>query len=152
MSSTFLDNRERRQTVHDAILTAGLVPVGMERFAASTLPTVQECGAQVRGCDWLIGILAYRYGWIPKGEDRSITEIEYDTAKEAGMPRLMFVIDSSLKVDPHADFDQGPDRWEKQKKLDAFKAKVGADQMPAVFKEETLGIRVLAAIQAELAR
>ena len=33
-----------------------------------------------------------------------------------------------------------------QEKLDAFKAKIGADQMPAVFREETLGTRVTQAI------
>jgi hypothetical protein len=43
ISSTFIDNEDRRQTVEDAILAAGLLPVGMERFTASTRPTVEYC-------------------------------------------------------------------------------------------------------------
>src|SRR5690606_38016741 len=85
VSSTYLDNVERRKLVEEAILTAGMVPVGMERFGASVRPPVEECVAQVQGCDWLVGILAYRYGWIPDGEERSITEIEYDAAEAADM-------------------------------------------------------------------
>jgi hypothetical protein len=40
ISSTFIDNEERRKTVEDAIISAGMLPVGMERFTASTRPTV----------------------------------------------------------------------------------------------------------------
>ena len=37
VSSTYLDNVERREIVEDAILRAGLTPIGMERFALSEI-------------------------------------------------------------------------------------------------------------------
>ncbi|MCH9685237.1 MAG: SUMF1/EgtB/PvdO family nonheme iron enzyme, partial [Deltaproteobacteria bacterium] len=152
VSSTYLDNKGRRKVVEDAIIAAGHVPVGMERFAASSQPTVQQCQTLVEGCDWLVGIVAHRYGWVPDGEERSITEIEYDAAKAKGMPRLMFVLADDVDVNPKRDFDQGPGRGAKLAKLDKFKAKFGADQMPAPFRETTLGTRVTQALMQEASR
>jgi len=147
VSSTFLDNRERRGVVEDAILAAGFVPVGMERFTADPDHTaVDACKELVRGCGLFIGIVAHRYGWIPDGEERSITEIEYDTAKESGLSRLMFMIDPAEPVNPPTDFDTGTDRWKKQERLEAFRHKVNGDQMPGLFKPFTLGTRVSTAL------
>ena len=88
VSSTYLDNRERRQIVQDAITTAGMVWHGMEIFTASTRPTVEECRRSAKEADILVGIIAWRYGWEPEGEEKSITEIEYDAAKERLMKRF----------------------------------------------------------------
>ncbi|MDP8225188.1 MAG: SUMF1/EgtB/PvdO family nonheme iron enzyme [Candidatus Lernaella stagnicola] len=145
ISSTFIDNAERRKTVDDAIVSAGMLPVGMEWFTASTRPTVEFCTQMAAECDLLVGIIAWRYGWIPKGSKVSITEMEYDAAKEAGKDRLMFVLDPSLPF-TQKEFDQDKDKWVKQQKLETFKARFSEDQMPAHFNETTLGTRVLAAL------
>jgi hypothetical protein len=62
VSSTFLDNQDRRKLVQDAITMAGMVWHGMEIFTASTHPTVEECLRRVREADLLVGIIAWRYG------------------------------------------------------------------------------------------
>jgi|OpeIllAssembly_1097287.scaffolds.fasta_scaffold06688_1 hypothetical protein len=141
VSSTFLDNQERRKLVQDAITMAGMIWHGMEIFTASTKPTVEECLRYAREADLLVGIIAWRYGWEPDG-NKSITEMEYDAAKE----RLMFLINPELSVDTAKDFDSGPERWKKQDKLEAFKARIRNDQMPALFTEKTLQAKVLAAL------
>jgi hypothetical protein len=61
----------------------------MEIFPASTRPTVEECLRFAKEADILVGIIAWRYGWQPDGEEKSITEMEYDAAGE----RLMFLLD-----------------------------------------------------------
>lgn len=142
VSSTYLDNKERRKLVQDAITMAGMIWHGMEIFPASTDSTVEACLRHVKEADLLVGIIAWRYGWEPEGHDRSITEMEYDAAQE----RLMFQLEPSLPVNPDKDFDPGPERWDKQKKLDAFKKRFSADQMPAYFNETTLGTKVLHAL------
>ncbi len=91
VSSTYLDNQERRKIVRDAITMAGMVWHGMEIFTASTRPTVEECIRFAGEADVLVGIIAWRYGWEPDGDEKSITEMEYDAAEE----RLMFKIESS---------------------------------------------------------
>jgi hypothetical protein len=68
--------------------------------------------------------------------------MEYDAAKQ----RLMFLIDPKLPVNPDEDFDPGEERWDKQKKLAAFKKRIAGDQMPALFTETTLQAKVLAAL------
>jgi WD40 repeat protein len=123
-----------------------MVPVGMERFTASARPTLEECLRLAAHCDVYVGVLAYRYGWIPPGNEKSITELEYQAAKNAGRPRFMFVLDEGVQVDPNRDFDTGDDRWEKQKKLDAFKAHSSSDQMPGRFHENELQAKVLHAL------
>ena len=146
ISSTFLDNEERRKTVEDAVLRAGMAPIGMEHFSAVCHPTVDECQRQARDCDVYLGIVAHRYGWIPEGQAVSITELEYDAAKDAKRARFLFEVDSKIPVDLHNDFDQGPDRWAKQDKLDAFRSKYRQDQMPTPFTDTSLGAKVLHAL------
>jgi formylglycine-generating enzyme required for sulfatase activity len=141
VSSTYLDNKERRRLVQDAITTAGMLWHGMELFTASTKPTVEECLRYAREADVLVGIIAWRYGWEPDGSEISITEMEYAAARE----RLMFLIDPSLPFTAE-DFDPLPERWKKQDKLEAFKQRIQKDQMPALFKETTLQARVLKAL------
>ena len=94
VSSTYRDNKERRRLVQEAITMAGMVWHGMEIFPAGTHPTVEECLRFVKEADVLVGIIAWRYGWEPDDRDKSISEIEYDAAKE----RLMFLIDPSQPV------------------------------------------------------
>jgi len=132
VSSTYRDNEERRKAVKDAITMAGMVWHGMEIFTGSTRPTKEECLRFVKEADLLVGIIAWRYGWEPDGK-KSITEMEYDAAKE----RLMFQLDPSLPINPQEAYDPGPDKWEKQKKLDAFKEQFSKDQMTAYFTETT---------------
>jgi formylglycine-generating enzyme required for sulfatase activity len=142
ISSTFIDNKERRKTVEDAVIAAGMQPVGMERFTAGKNPVVKDCQRLAAECDLYVGIIAHRYGWIPKGRAVSITETEYKAAKKAEIERRFFVIDPSLPFTEEA-FDQGADKWKKQEKLAAFKKRIDNDQMPAYFTEESLGHKVL---------
>ena len=111
----------------------------MEIFPASTRPTVEECLRFAKEADILVGIIAWRYGWQPDGEEKSITEMEYDAAGE----RLMFLLDRQLPLNPEKDFDPGADRWKKQEKLAAFISRFSEDQLPANFSENSLGQKVL---------
>jgi hypothetical protein len=146
ISSTFIDNEERRKVVEDAVLRAGMRPVGMEHFTECVHPLVAECERQARECDIYLGIIAHRYGWIPEGQTLSITELEYDAAKAAERPRLIFVIDESVPIDKRKDYDEGPERWAKQEKLDDFRAKYRQDQTPMPYKEATLSGMVVQAL------
>ncbi|MFN7955852.1 MAG: SUMF1/EgtB/PvdO family nonheme iron enzyme [bacterium] len=145
VSSTYLDNESRRKTVENAILRAGMVPVGMERFAAQTHTIVQASLDEVRSADVFVGIVARRYGSILAGEELSVCELEYGAARKATKPCLMFLIDSRHPF-TEQDLDPGPERWAKQGRLDAFKARFTADQLPATFTDDTLGMCVLDAL------
>jgi hypothetical protein len=149
ISSTYLDNKHRRELVRDAIERAGMIAAGMETFAASDRPSVDECKRRAADCDVLVGIAAYRYGWEPEGQEpgqkKSITWLEYEAARAAGRPCLMFQINPDLPF-TKADMDAPPHTGSKQDKLDQFKALVASHQMPALFREDTLHGAVLDAL------
>lgn len=75
VSSTYLENEERRKPVQDVIIMAEMVWYGMEILFASTRPTVEECLRHAGEANVLVGIIARRFGWIPEGSDLSITEM-----------------------------------------------------------------------------
>ncbi len=145
VSSTSRDNAKRRKVVQHAVTTAGMVWHGMEIFTAETQPTEDVCLKYAAEADLFVGIIAWRYGWQPDG-DKSITEMEYDAAKAAGKDCLMFQLNPKKSVKPEEDYDEGDDKWKKQEKLDGFKKRFARDQLLAYFEENTLGTKVLSAL------
>ena len=63
----------------------------MERLDRTAGHPVRGLRGEVRESQLFIGILGHCYGSRPPDDERSFTEIEYDTAVTEGLPRLMFV-------------------------------------------------------------
>ncbi|MFO1050619.1 MAG: DUF4062 domain-containing protein [Planctomycetota bacterium] len=140
LSSTFLDQEERRRHIIAAIESfEDMKCVAMERFTATTHPALETCRKGASEADLFIGILAYRYGWIPDGEQKSITELEHDAAHAAGVDRLMFTIDPRKRpMIPEVDADPMPDRWARQQMLDTFKGRLSGTGITArTFSDDT---------------
>lgn len=113
VSSTYQDLQEFRREVAETLQKAGYEVVAMETYTATDERPVDKCLADVRECDVYVGIIAWRYGFIPPGYDRSITELEYREATQAGKPRLMFLADrkAAWPID-QVDLDAKP-QWER---------------------------------------
>src|ERR1022692_171598 len=92
ISSTSLDLPEHRKAAMDACLRQSFFPLMMEHLPASDDDAIRESLRMVDEANIYLGILAYRYGHVPKGHDISITEMEYNRAGERGIPRLMFAM------------------------------------------------------------
>jgi hypothetical protein len=81
--------------VERAISACGHVIVDMADFPAADLPAAELCRERVRSCDVYVGVLGSRFGSaVPDMPQMSYTELEFDTATEAGLPRLMFLLDT----------------------------------------------------------
>jgi len=94
LSSTFADLARPRAAVAKAIERLhGHAVVGMEGYLAADQRPVDRCLADVATCDYYIGVFAWRYGFVPAGESRSITELELREAIASRKPRLLFVLD-----------------------------------------------------------
>ena len=78
-----------------AVSAAGHVIVDMADFPAADQPAAQLCADRVRGCDVYVGILGTRYGSpVRDMPEVSYTELEFDAATEAGLDRLVFLLDT----------------------------------------------------------
>ena len=81
--------------VERAISACGHVIVEMADFPAADLPPTELCTERVRSCDVYVGVLGTRYGSpVRDRPEVSYTELEFDTATEAGLERLVFLLDT----------------------------------------------------------
>jgi hypothetical protein len=80
--------------VKQAISSCGHVAVDMSAFPAADLSAAELCRESVRSCAVYVGLLGTRYGSpVRECPQISYTELEYDTATQAGLPRLAFLLD-----------------------------------------------------------
>ena len=78
-----------------AISAAGHVAVDMADFPAADQPAAELCEQRVGGCDVYVGVLGTRYGSpVADRPEVSYTELEFDAATAAGLPRLVFLLDT----------------------------------------------------------
>ena len=126
ISSTSIDLKKHRRQVVDACLRMGYDPVGMEQWPAQDADAETVCLREVEACDLFIGIYAFRYGWIPDGHEVSITELEYDRAKEKGKPRILLFMDEKYASVDMVEVDGLP-------KLVVFKKRVEKERVRNLF-------------------
>jgi hypothetical protein len=82
-----------------AVSACGHVIVDMADFPAADQIPAQLCRERVQSCDVYVGILGTRYGSPVRDEPgMSYTELEFEAATEAGLPRLVFVLDTGTAV------------------------------------------------------
>lgn len=96
--------------VEQAVSAAGHVIVDMTGFPASGQAPARVCVDMVRGCDVYVGVLGTRYGSpVRDRREVSYTELEFDTATEAALDRLVFLLDTEAEevgIPPSALIDR----------------------------------------------
>jgi Domain of unknown function (DUF4062) len=98
LSSTYVELKEHRQAVREAMLSQRMFPIAMEDDAA--LPDqdlINASLAKVDESDGYVGLISYRYGQIPvcprRNPDRlSLTELEFRRALDRKIPICMFIM------------------------------------------------------------
>jgi Domain of unknown function (DUF4062) len=92
LSSTSKDLEEYRETVRIALRRMGHEDVAMEYFVAEDKLPLDRCLQEVASCDLYVGIFVWRYGHVPDGYDKSMTELEYREALKTGKECLIFLL------------------------------------------------------------
>jgi hypothetical protein len=128
VSATFRDLEECRSAVMLALRRLRVEDVAMESYVAEDRRPVERCLADVAECDLYVGIFAWRYGFVPAGYDKSITELEYRHAEALGKPRLIFLLDEEAPW-PRVHIDRGPDADQ----LEALRAELSDRHMCSTF-------------------
>jgi hypothetical protein len=119
VSSTFIDLREERQEVIQALLELDCIPAGMELFPASDETQWDLIKRVIDDCDYYLVVIGGRYGSVDAA-GVSFTEREYDYAVARPIPVLGFA-HAEPSVIPVGKSDLDP---EARRKLDAFRQKV----------------------------
>jgi hypothetical protein len=106
--AAFPQNRSYVEAACAAVRRAGGVAVDMADFGARDQPSAQVCRAEVAGCDVYLAVVGFRYGALVPGRDDglSFTEFEFDVAGQAGLPRLVFLLDEASVPVALADVDR----------------------------------------------
>ncbi|MDZ7292867.1 MAG: DUF4062 domain-containing protein [candidate division KSB1 bacterium] len=118
ISSTFIDLKSYRRAAIDVVNRCGCQPLAMESFNARTEEPTSVCEEEIRACDILVGIYAHRHGTVPPGQEKSITQQEYELAMALGKDCLCFVVQKGFAWNP--DFIES----DKQAQLASFLAQV----------------------------
>jgi len=113
--------------VERAISAAGHVIVDMADFPAADQAPAQVCAERVQGCEVYVGVLSTRYGSpVRDRPEVSYTELEFDTATEARLDRLVFLLDTdaNVAIPPSKLIDR-----EFGARQDAFRSRVQASEL-----------------------
>jgi tetratricopeptide (TPR) repeat protein len=129
ISSTARDLPEHRKEVMDACKRQSMFPDMMEDLPASADDAITASLNMVDRSDIYLAVIAHRYGYVPKGHDISITEMEYNRAVKRGMQRLVFLIDKA-----HDITIDGVELGEGATKLQAFKERLQTENIVNFFK------------------
>jgi len=120
LSSTGKDLRAYRQAVIDHLARLDhFLCDAQENFGARDAGAIDFCRKRVRRADIFVGLIGHYRGWEPPVDNsgRSITEMEYDWASEAGKPRLVYVAPDDAKLPGPATDD--PAAAERQQRFRA---------------------------------
>lgn len=143
ISSTVRDLPEHREKVRDACLCQDVMPSMMEHWPALDTDGIAASLKKVDGADIYIGIFAHRYGYVPKGQNSSVTEMEYDLAVIRDIPRLIFLIDEEHPL------TIAQVEIEAAGKLQKFKDRIKQERTVAFFKSpDDLAAKVIQSLAA----
>lgn len=105
-----------------AVIRAGEAVIDMAYFTAREDPPAAYCRLHVRRADVYVAIIGFRYGSAVTDEpELSYTELEFATATELGLPRLVFLLDPDADLPLPVIYRSDANYQERQR---AFRAKV----------------------------
>ncbi len=91
VSSTYSDLKDHRAAVIATLRRAGFDVDAMEEWTSDAEQPKDFSRRYLEQCDLLVLLVGHRLGHVPRGETRSITQLEYDWACRLGKDVLVFM-------------------------------------------------------------
>jgi Domain of unknown function (DUF4062) len=129
ISSTARDLPDHRGEIREGCDRAGFDPHMMEKLPALDADAIKASLDMVEEADVYVGVFAFRYGYVPRGYDISITEMEYNRAVELKLPRLVFFIH-----DDHPIMKKDVETGSGEAKLQILKDRIGKERVVTFFR------------------
>lgn len=132
ISSTGEDLEDYRKAAVEVCRTWGHEPVFMEnltQFVPSKTSPEAACRDAVAQCQLVVVLVAYSYGTLVPGEDRSFTEFEYDTALSLDHVQLQGWLMHDEHPWPRSLMDHG----EQLDRVERFRARVSSGHLTGFF-------------------
>jgi hypothetical protein len=136
ISSTYEDMKAHREVISALVRQLKHEPIGMEDYVAEGSLPLDKCLRDVASCDAYVGIIGWRYGYIPddgNAERLSITELEYRKAKALGKQVFIF-LQSKSNVDIDAA-DRFTGKGDSGKLIDRFRDELGTKNLVQWFDQ-----------------
>lgn len=110
VSSTYVDLKEHRQRVIAQLRKAGYQVDPMEDWTSDADEPTRFCLERLHGCQACVLLVGFRRGFVPTGQERSITQMEYHRAIDLGIDVLPFLLDDGVTgwPDPYDDRTKDP--------------------------------------------
>ncbi len=148
VSSTYLDLEQHRVAVRSVLdRSHDFKAVGMEHFGSGPQDWKNNALKELEECDAFVGIYAYRYGTIPAGDRFSITEQEFERARELTLPPFYYCVNPSYTWD-----GKWKDTGEQAKRQAEFLNKVKAIRYSVFDSPDNLARKVIEDLLRELPR
>ena len=150
VSSTRDDMEPYRDAIRSAIDRAGCKAVGMERFGARSVSSLETCLEELKICQIYICAIGMRYGSIENESQKSYTQLEFEEAQKRGMPILAFLVNERKVRFLPSEMDLD----EKAAKLSMFKDQIKNSSLTCDYFDSPsdLETKVLQSITKELNR
>ncbi|WP_346709982.1 DUF4062 domain-containing protein [Phocaeicola salanitronis] len=113
ISSTWEDLIDERKMIEHYLLKENYIPCGMEYFNASGNTSWETIRMRLDLCDYLVLIIAGRYGSVDEKTGLSYTEMEYNYARKKGIKVLPFIY-KDISALPASKVDMDPELQQKR--------------------------------------
>lgn len=136
VSSTFLDLREHRARLEEALRKEQLFAITMEEYVldAGDSSVISSSLRMVGEASAYIGLISHRYGQVVEcglnPHSYSVSRLEFEEAQRLGLPTLIFIMGEDHVVKPK-DVETDP---EKRKKLEAYRERAKQGRVYEVFE------------------
>ncbi len=116
VSSTYIDLKDHRAHVIRELRKAGFFVDPMEDWTSSANEPKEFSRERLEGCHLCVLFIARRRGHVPRGEQLSITQMEFEEAQRRKIDILHFLLDDSI------DSEEWP--WEEEDIVKRWRAEV----------------------------